>query len=145
VASGSIRRVRTRSSASMGDARARGNYAIASRVSRPFRSPNNIGTVDQWLNGLRNSRRDGQSYSAASVLVLTAGMVAFGRLRDSITIGTRCRPSAASTSDLVGTSIHIAGDCVGAVQESKWAVEGGIRRGDTCSPTCSAGRQSTPR
>ena len=131
VASGSIQRVQSAiiNVNRVTPARAGQVREIASRVSRDMSDlSNNIGTVDQWLNGL-----------TGTVDVMTnripqlqywfspAGMLAFDRMTEtSIAISTSL-PSVGSIYNggfWLVPLFKSLGIAVGAVQKSKWAVEG---------------------
>jgi phospholipid/cholesterol/gamma-HCH transport system substrate-binding protein len=131
VASGSIQRVQN---AVIGinrvtPARAGQVHELASRVSRDMSDlSNNIGTVDQWLNGLTGTV-DVMANRVPQMQYWFSppGMVAFDRMTEtSIAISTSL-PSVGSIYNggfWLVPLFKSLGIAVGAVQKSKMAVEG---------------------
>jgi phospholipid/cholesterol/gamma-HCH transport system substrate-binding protein len=131
VASGSIQRVQNTiiNVNRVTPARAGQVRAIASRVSRDLSDlSNNIGAVDQWLNGVSGTADVmANRIPQLQYWLSPAGMLTFDRMtHTSIAISTSL-PSVGSIYNggfWLVPLFKSLGMALGAVQKSKWAVEG---------------------
>ena len=152
VASGSIQRVQSAiiNINRVTPARAGQVRDIASRVSRDLADlSNNIDTVDQWLNGVSDTGNVLASrVPQIQFFFSPAGMTGIDRVTQAfVSVGTLL-PSIGSIYTggfWLVPLLKSLGVAVGAVQQSKVAIEGSIPRGDSCSPTCSCPRTNIPR